>query len=289
MARSKGLAPAWRRGNEFAIGGVAGQDGGMPNRRTFLAGGAACTGAIAAGIAPAGAQPAPAEGRHPGYGYRLPSFAEGSRLVFIGDSITDMKWGRNEKDRNHYLGHSYVYLIAARLGVDLPMAKLEFFNRGHSGNRLADLKSRWQKDVIEMEPDLLSVLVGVNDRKVKEGQRFDAARWEADYREVLTRSRQANADLRIVLLDPFVLQSGWYMTKGGEWEKSRAQVDQMRGIVAGLAEEFGAVHVPMQEVFDEAAEAAGAGQWIWDGVHPLPQGHELIARRWLEEVSGRWQ
>ena len=223
-----------------------------------------------------------------GYSYRLPALAEGSRLLFIGDSITDMKWGRNEKDRNHYLGHSYVYLIGARLGVDMPAAKLEFFNRGHSGNRITDLKNRWQKDVIDMNPDLLSILIGVNDRKVKEGQTFAIDPWEATYRELLTRSRAANGDLRIVLIDPFVLQSGWYMTKGGEWGVSREQIDQMRAVIGKLAKEFDAVQVPMQDVFDEMARAVGPEQWIWDGVHPLPQGHELIARRWLEEVSGRW-
>ncbi len=93
----------------------------------------------------------------------LPKFETGSRLLFQGDSITDMKWGRNQKDRNHYLGHSYVFFIAARLGVDLPNTKLEFFNRGVSGNKLEDLKKRWQKDAIELKPDWLSILIGVND------------------------------------------------------------------------------------------------------------------------------
>ena len=93
------------------------------NRRQFLKAGAACSGVMAAGVATAAD---PGSGTAPGgYDYRRPSFPKGSRLLFIGDSITDMKWGRNEKDRNHYLGHSYVYLIAARLGVDLPEAGLE--------------------------------------------------------------------------------------------------------------------------------------------------------------------
>ena len=71
-----------------------------------------------------------------------------------------MQWGRNQKDRNHYLGHSYVFLIASRLGVDMPGAKLDFFNRGVSGNKVGDLRKRWQKDAIEMNPDWLSILVG---------------------------------------------------------------------------------------------------------------------------------
>ena len=129
-------------------------------------------------------------GAVPGYKYKVPNFSKGDRILFIGDSITDMNWGRNEKDRNHYLGHSYVYLIASRLGVEIPHAKLEFFNRGHSGNRIEDLKKRWQKDVIDMKPDLLSVLIGVNDRKVKEGQNFSIDQWEKNYRELLSKGRQ---------------------------------------------------------------------------------------------------
>jgi len=117
-------------------------------RRNFLQAGALCGGASATTVAAHSAKDNPAGVT--GYQYRLPRFQEGARLLFIGDSITDMKWGRNEKDRNHYLGHSYVYLIASRLGVDMPEAQLEFFNRGISGNKVSDLKARWQKDAIVM-------------------------------------------------------------------------------------------------------------------------------------------
>ena len=75
------------------------------------------------------------------------------------------------------------------------------------------------------------------------------------------------------------------MTKGGEWNISRTQIESMGKIVTKLAKEFRAVHVKMQEVFDLAARHAGPEQWIWDGVHPLPQGHELIARQWLQQLS----
>lgn len=78
-----------------------------------------------------------------------------------------------------------------------------------------------------MKPNLLSVLIGVNDRKVKEGQKFSSEQWEADYRELLTKSRQSNKDVRFVLIDPFVLKSGWWMTKGGEWNISRSQIETM--------------------------------------------------------------
>ncbi len=261
----------------------------MIHRRDFLKKSAICTGAAALSSQVAAETEAQGEAPASGYSYRRPAFKKGSRLLFIGDSITDMKWGRNEKDRNHYLGHSYVYLIASRLGVDMPEAQLEFFNRGHSGNRITNLRSRWQKDVIDMKPDLLSVLIGVNDRQVKKGASFDAEKWGADYHHILTSSRKANPELRIVLLDPFVLKSGWWMKKGGEWEASRTQINQMRGVIAKLSKEFNAIQVPTQDVFDAAAKAVSPEHWIWDGVHPLPQGHELIARRWLDEVSARWK
>lgn len=251
------------------------------NRRTFL------TTTTVSSTALAASTPAQSPPPNPGYNYRLPAFPTASRLLFIGDSITDMKWGRNEKDRNHYLGHSYVYLIASRLGVDMPQAKLQFFNRGISGNRVGQLKQRWQKDAIDMNPDLLSVLIGVNDVSQNRGNPVNLGQWQADYRHILTTSRKANPTLRIVLLDPFVLASGRLADKD-QWSSWRAGVDKLRTIVAGLATDFDAVHIKTQETFDHAAAEVSPEHWIWDGVHPLPQGHELIARQWLREVSARW-
>ena len=253
----------------------------MLDRRTFIKSGFACGGAASMAGTVTGADGVG------GYAYRLPGLARGTRLVFLGDSITDMKWGRNERDRNHYLGHSYVYLIASRLGVDMPEAQLEFFNRGISGNKVGDLRTRWQADAIDMKPDLLSILIGVNDVSQGKGKQVPLDRWEEDYRFLLDSSRKANPDLRLVLLDPFVLRCG-RLQEESVWRFWRGQVDKLRAIVTSLAAEYGAVHVRAQEVFDEAAEEVSPDHWIWDGVHPLPQGHELIARNWLEQVSARW-
>jgi lysophospholipase L1-like esterase len=108
--------------------------------------------------------------------------------------------------------------------------------------------------------------------------------WETDYRFILDASRKAKADLPLVLLDPFVLRSG-RLKIPEVWQKWRAKVDKYGAIVAQLANDYDAIHVKTQEVFDEAAKAVSPEQWIWDGVHPLPQGHELIARNWLQVVS----
>lgn len=218
-----------------------------------------------------------------GHNYVLPYFKKGSRLLFQGDSITDMNWGRNQNDRNHYLGHGYVYLIAARIGVDMPEAQLDIYNRGVSGNTVRELRDRWQKDAIEMKPDLLSILIGTND--VARGVHKEA--FEADYRAILDASRSSNPDLRLVLMDPFVLPAGG-LKNDKAWSARRTATENLGVIVARLAEDYDAVHVNTQLIFDSVAQLAPPEHWIWDGIHPLPQGHELIARNWLMEVSARW-
>lgn len=254
----------------------------MYNRRNFLAGGIAVTSSIA--LSANGETKTASPSKIRGYNYKKPSFKKGMRLLFQGDSITDMNWGRNQADRNHYLGHSYVYLIASRLGVDLAQLKLEFFNRGNSGNEVKDLKNRWQKDALDLKPDLLSILIGTNDvGHAKEGQ-VDMKLWESNYRSILDASRSQNPDLIIVLLDPFIVQSG-YLENKKLWNHRRPQIDQMGRIVAKLAFDYKAIHIQTQQIFDDASAAVDPAHWIWDGVHPLPEGHELIARNWIQEVS----
>lgn len=253
-------------------------------RRNFVGSGLLGTASLAlAGSAPVQADERANPSAVSGYDYRLPGFRPGVRLLFQGDSITDMNWGRNEQDRNHYLGHSYVYLIAARLGVDVPQAQLEFFNRGQSGNKVADLKNRWPTDAIALKPDVLSILIGVNDVGGS-GAKVPLDEWEANYRSILDASRQANPALRLVLLDPFVLRVG-PLDSDSAWQAWRGEVDKLCLIVAKLAADYQAVHVKTQEIFDQASQKVAPSHWIWDGVHPLPQGHELIARNWLAAVS----
>ena len=252
----------------------------MNDRRTFLKGSLAVAGLGAAGCSLQQQDQKPVQAG-------IPNFKDGTRLLFQGDSITDMKWGRNQKDRNHYLGHSYVFLIASRLGVDMPQVKLEFFNRGISGNKVGDLRKRWQKDALDMNPDILSILVGVNDVKRAAGQTLDIAKWEEDYRYLLHESRKQKPDLKIVLVNPFVVRSG-RLKDEDTYKFWRDQIDMQIPVVEKLVTEFGAAHIKMNEIFDQFSASAGAEHWIWDGVHPLPAGHELIARNWLIEVSKKF-
>jgi lysophospholipase L1-like esterase len=249
------------------------------DRRSFLTSSIAAIGSAALSNTATAEQPAAKPSSLGDYCSPLPSFKKGSRLLFLGDSITDMKWGRDESDRNHYLGHSYVFLLAARLGVEMPEAGLDFYNRGVSANSIVELRKRWQADAIDMKPDLLSILIGTNDA----GRGHQPEAFEVDYRYLLDASRAANPKLRIVLLDPFILQTG-QLTNEKVWAKRRAATDKLGAVVAKLAKDFDAVHIKTQEIFDAAAKAVSTEHWMWDGIHPLPQGHELIARNWIQAL-----
>jgi lysophospholipase L1-like esterase len=256
-------------------------------RRTFIRASAACAASAVMAGGPEAAEARADVSGISGYDYRLPKITKGATLLFQGDSITDMKWGRNQKDRNHYLGHSYVYLIASRLHTDMPAAKLNFLNRGISGHTVADLKARWQKDALDLKPDVLSILIGVNDvgRALRSKKDVDVDAFEADYRSLLDQSRKLNPALKIVLLEPFVLPVTRVKAAWAAW---RGQIDRLRPVVAKLASEYKAILLETQKMFDAAAKRAKPSHWIWDGVHPLPQGHELIARNWIETVAKAW-
>jgi lysophospholipase L1-like esterase len=215
------------------------------------------------------------------------------KILFQGDSITDgnrYKSKASEWDKNHQIGHSYVYIITGLLGMQYPERGFEFVNRGISGNIAGELAQRWQTDALDIAPDVLSVLVGVNDcvraaeRAVKD---FSAAKYEEDYRRILTQSREKNPDLKIVLLEPFAYPELQNVSSSPEIRRVIMRSEQK--IVRRLAEEFGAVFVPLQEVFDEALKLREAKYWLWDGTHPTEAGHALIAREFLKATKHIFQ
>ena len=206
----------------------------------------------------------------------IPALAPGSRILFQGDSITDGNRGRSP-DPNHILGHGYVFIIAARQGAAFPTAKYEFFNRGVSGNTVRDLQKRWTKDTLELKPDLLSVMVGVNDHS----KNVPLAEYEKTYDELLAAARAANPKLKLVLCAPFVKHK-----EGPVPEDIVAR----QAIVAKLAAKYGAALVELQQVFDAATTAeTPADYWIWDRVHPTYRGHQLLADEWERVVRGFWK
>lgn len=206
----------------------------------------------------------------------------GYTVLFQGDSITDGARGRSD-DLNHILGHGYAYLIAARLGERLAARRPRFINRGISGNRASDLYARWNEDAIALRPDLISILIGVNDLwRTMNGEPSGVTdRFERAYRHLLEETREVLPQTRLVLCEPFLLQAGATVERWDEW---RSRMALYQATVRELAERYGALFVPLQDAFDRAAETAEPAYWIWDGVHPTAAGHQVIADRWLSVV-----
>ena len=204
-------------------------------------------------------------------------------ILFQGDSITD--GGRNrEGNPSHHLGQGYPYIIASLLGNRLAEEGMRFVNRGISGNRVSDVYARWNEDAISIQPDWLSILIGVNDAwRIMNGLPTGVTdRFERVYRHLLTETKEVLPDTTLILLEPFVLKGG---ATEQNWEGWRAKLDTYGHITHELAQEFGAVFVPLQAAFDRAAERAPAEYWLHDGVHPTAAGHDLIAGEWLAAVG----
>lgn len=204
----------------------------------------------------------------------IAAFAPGTRILFQGDSITDGNRGRSA-DPNHILGHGYAFITAARHGAAFAESKLDFMNRGVSGNTVLELEKRWQKDTLDLKPDVLSILIGVNDHS--RGVPLD--QFEQIYDKLLTEAKTANPKIKLVLCEPFLKPTGQI----GEAIVKRQEV------VARLAKKHGAALVQFQRVFDEAAKRAPADYWVWDNVHPTYRGHQLMADEWERVVRAFWK
>lgn len=204
-------------------------------------------------------------------------------ILFQGDSITDGNWGR-DLDLNHILGHGYVYLLASRLGSEFAASQPHFINRGVSGNRVCDLYARWNEDAICFHPDLISILVGVNDATsvVSGDPRGATDRFERIYDQLLSETREVLPETGLVLCEPFIIRTE---TTAKDWTLLRKKMDEYRSIVRELAHTYNTLFVPLQEVFDQAAEKVTPEYWIWDGIHPTAAGHQLIADEWIKVVQ----
>jgi lysophospholipase L1-like esterase len=208
---------------------------------------------------------------------------KGTVVLFQGDSITDGNRTR-DNDWNHIMGHGYAYLIASRLWYDYPQQKQMFYNRGISGNRVSDLEARWQKDTLDLKPDVLSILIGVNDvmAVVKNQDPEPVEVFEATYKRILDKTKDSLPNTKLVLCEPFILSLGWVNENPEVWQAETAKRAQ---IVRMLAEQYDACFIELQNPFLEACKKAPAEYWIWDGVHPMPAGHEMIARLWIKKVK----
>lgn len=204
-------------------------------------------------------------------------------ILFQGDSITDV--GRDRKNqsanRGRSFGNGYPMLIASNLLRDHADLDLKIYNRGISGNKVPDLDRRWKEDCLDLEPSVLSILIGVNDIWHKLGGRYDGT--TESYRdglgELLDRTRQALPGVKLVICEPFVLRCGAVN------EKWFPEFDQRREACLQVAESAGCTIVHFQKMFNEAIKSAAPSYWAGDGVHPSMAGHALMADTWRKTVG----
>ena len=225
------------------------------------------------------------------------------KILFQGDSITDGNRFKDEDlrwDLNHQIGHSYAYIVAAHL-LKNHLGKFEFVNRAVSGNTEKHLAERWQKDTLDHNPDLLSILLGINgfgldvvdftEDKVKQFlEEFDTT-----YRYLLDSTLKVNPNVKFVLIEPFCLPAGKYKENYNDFMKCFSHKQE---IVKRIAKDYNAMFIPTQEQLnkfvkecDEAFALTGCKidpneYWLWDGIHGTEALHGFLAERWLEVTKG---
>jgi lysophospholipase L1-like esterase len=207
-----------------------------------------------------------------------------SIILFQGDSITDAGRGRgaaNQPNNQKAMGNGYAWLAGSQLLIDRPSDHLKIFNRGISGHKVPQLADRWQNDCIDLKPDILSILIGVNDIWHKLNGTYDGTpeTYESGYLALVERTLKALPDVKLVICEPFVLRCGavkdnWF-----------PDFDSFRASAKKVAETFHATFVPFQTMFDEAARLAPPEHWAKDGVHPSAFGASLMAHHWLKAVG----
>ena len=242
------------------------------SRRNFLAATAALA---AASQAPIGAITKPPQGPAKPQG--------GTVVVFQGDSITDSGRNRDATEPNSAgsLGNGYPLLVAAAVLAERAKSGVQFYNRGISGNKVPDLQQRWAADTLDLKPDVLSILIGVNDfwHTLTHGYTGTVQDYEQQYTALLDDTRRALPQVRLIVLEPFVLHTG---AVDARWFP---EFDQRRGAAARVASHARATFVPLQSIFDQKTRTAPPAYWAADGVHPTPAGHAVIAEHWRRAAS----
>ena len=212
-------------------------------------------------------------------------FGENDLILFQGDSITDC--GRPREEEDWHLGLGYASFIGARLGQLHPKLNLQFLNRGISGDTVPLLQARWQAECLDIKPDWVSILIGVNDAcsaglTVADGG--ETADYEAGYRDLLTQARDLGA--KLIIIEPFLLDTQHEYDDLAATAAIRKQIDPIIASARKLAEEFEAVYVPMDSIYANACQdGVSPAYWAPDAIHPSQPGHSLMAESWLEVVG----
>ena len=204
------------------------------------------------------------------------------RILFLGDSITDA--GRLY-DNPLDMGKGYPLLVKAALGLDRP--ELEFVNRGINGNRIVDLYARIKKDIINIKPDVASIYIGVNDvwHEIDWQNGVETDKFIKIYSMLIDEIKESLPNIKLILIAPFVLEGKVTANRDSDpdrFEKFQIGTAEKSCAVKTIAEKYCLPIIDLQRYFDTACENALPSVFSADGVHPTPEGHELIKRAWIE-------
>lgn len=194
-------------------------------------------------------------------------------ILFVGDSITDS--GRCLTD-DHFLGYGYATMTAGMIGCDYPN-QYRMVNRGINGNRSIDLYARIKKDIINLKPDYLSILIGVNDvwHELDYQDGVSAEKYEMILDTMIHEIKTALPDIQIVIMEPFLLRGSGTAKYFDEFS---VEVKKRADSAKKIAEKIHLPFVPLQSVMENFASKTSSEYILIDGVHPTYVGHELIAR-----------
>lgn len=201
-------------------------------------------------------------------------------ILFQGDSITDA--GRSREDDSH-LGWGYAIRVKEEMEFEHPNC-YRLYNRGISGNRVTDLYARIKEDIINLRPDYMSILIGVNDvwHEFESQNGVSAEKYYKIYAALIEEIKEALPEVKIMLLEPFTLKG---TGNQAYWEEFHQEVLKRAEKAKSVAKAYDLPFVPLQDKFEEAAKLAPNDYWLVDGVHPTTPGHELIKREWMKAFS----
>jgi lysophospholipase L1-like esterase len=205
-------------------------------------------------------------------------------ILFQGDSITDS--GRNKEDSGfntaRNLGSGYPMLAGAAILNKYEALNLKIYNKGISGNKVFQLAERWDIDCLDLKPDVLSILIGVNDiwHKLNGTYNGTAEIYRNDYIALLERTMKALPNVKLIICEPFAVKG----VKAVD-DKWYPEFFDYQKAAKDIARQFRATFIPFQSVFDEAQKRAPGSYWTGDGVHPSLAGAQLMAKAWMKALE----